>query len=75
MNNILLQASNDFGLTLFKLVIVLGICLAIFLVLRALMLWYWKIDKIVMNQEKQIEALNIIIVKLNSKIDDKHTTE
>jgi len=34
-----------------------GICLVVFLVLREVMMWYWKINKIIETQEKIIKVL------------------
>jgi hypothetical protein len=33
----------------------------VFFIMRVVMLWYWRIDTLVVNQEKQIELLNHII--------------
>ncbi|WP_152439724.1 hypothetical protein [Arcticibacter svalbardensis] len=38
----------------------LALCVGLFLVLRSLMLWYWKIDSIVRNQEMTNEILKSI---------------
>ncbi|MCZ8217689.1 MAG: hypothetical protein O9262_15705 [Cyclobacteriaceae bacterium] len=46
---------------LIMLIIGLAILLIIFLVLRGLTLWYWKIDTIVSNQAKQIKLLQEMI--------------
>jgi hypothetical protein len=47
-----------------SLLMIVGICLLIFLAIRAIMLWYWKIDTIVDNQETQIQLLNSILKRL-----------
>ncbi len=51
------------------------------------MLWYWKVDKIVANQQKQIELLSLVIKQQTIMIDglspiykkdlsnDKHSSE
>jgi len=38
-----------------------AIMLGIFLAIRAIVLWYWKIDTIVDNQQKQIVLLSQLI--------------
>lgn len=42
------------------LIVGLGICLAIFLVLRQFVLWYWKVETIIANQQEQTKALQAI---------------
>lgn len=44
---------NNLGESIVMLGVVFAILLGIFLVLRALALWYWKIDVIVRNLETQ----------------------
>lgn len=39
------------------LLVLLGISLGVFLLIRSIILWYWKIDKIVSNQQQQIILL------------------
>jgi hypothetical protein len=41
----------DFGSALITVLLTIGIGLAVFLALRALVLWYWKVDIIVNNLE------------------------
>jgi hypothetical protein len=50
-------------LMLFLLVI--AICIGVFLALRALMLWYWKVDRIVDNQQSQIKLLQELLHAVN----------
>lgn len=45
-------------------VVIAAIGLVLFLAVRAIMLWYWRIDSIIENQEKQIEALKAILKRL-----------
>lgn len=52
------------------LVIGLGVIIALFLILRELVMWYWKINKIVENQEQQTRALVRIIKHLESTSSD-----
>lgn len=47
------------------LIIAVLICIGIFLVLRAVVLWYWKIDRIVTNQEIQNRLLQEIVQSIN----------
>jgi len=56
------QVANDsfnFG-SLIGVFVGIGVVLLIFLVLRQLVLWYWKIDKIVAYQEQNIIALQSV---------------
>ena len=54
-SHIVLQANvNDNSLV--SGLIAIGICIAIFIVLREVVMWYWKINIIVANQERQIKA-------------------
>lgn len=39
----------------------LAITIGIFLAIRAIVLWYWKIDTIVENQQKQIQLLTQLV--------------
>jgi len=56
---IVLQASNDSSMSLLiEFLVGLLISLVIFLVIRSIVLWYWKIDVIVKNQEEQIRLLS-----------------
>lgn len=61
---LLLYVPNE-GLSLIELIIVLAIFIAIFLALRNVMLWYWKVNAIVKNQETIIELLRKIGDKNN----------
>jgi hypothetical protein len=42
---------------LLTLIIGIGLFLLVFLLIRSIMLWYWKIDKQLYNQEVQISLL------------------
>ncbi|GCC50111.1 hypothetical protein SanaruYs_03260 [Chryseotalea sanaruensis] len=60
MNNILLLGIG--GTEAFVMLLLgLAIIIIIFLVLRGLTLWYWKIDTIVSYQAKQIKLLQEIL--------------
>jgi cell division protein FtsB len=56
---------------LVTLAISLLICIGVFLLIRSLILWYWKIDAIVENQNKQLKELqkasNLIEQFINNK--------
>jgi hypothetical protein len=54
---------DSFTLIMISLV---GIALLIllFLILREFFCWYWKVNELIVLQNKQLEALNIIIEKL-----------
>ncbi len=53
---------NGVGLQeLFALVLIIGFCLMLFLALRAVVLWYWKINEIVNNQQQQIRLLTDLL--------------
>ncbi|NGM63555.1 hypothetical protein G5B30_16725 [Sphingobacterium sp. SGG-5] len=41
-----------------------------FLIFRAVMLWYWKVDRIVSNQEQQIATMSAILRKLEGWKDE-----
>jgi hypothetical protein len=52
---VLLQADGvEIIGTLIKIILVTLVFLGIFLIIRTLVLWYWKVDVIVRNQEEQI---------------------
>lgn len=48
-----LSSSTDLASTLIAVLFVLAICIGIFLLLRSIMLWYWKVYEIIENQEQQ----------------------
>ncbi len=43
----------------------LGIILVVFLILRNIMLWYWKVPDIVKNQQEQIRLLKKVVDEKN----------
>ncbi|MBL0741458.1 hypothetical protein [Chryseolinea lacunae] len=49
------------------LLIALAVLILLFLALRAIMLWYWKINKIVEIQQKQLNVLADIARSLRPK--------
>lgn len=65
MKILLQEAGNGFGSAMGAL-IAIGVSLLIFFVLRSVMLWYWKVDKIVENQQKQIQQMNTVIEAMSA---------
>jgi|GEM_PF-1027660 len=49
------------------------ILIGVFLALRTLMLWYWKIDKLLKNQQETNSLLRSIDEKLGKQL-EQHTT-
>lgn len=60
MNTILLQVANGRG-DFLSMIFAIVFFIAMFLIFRAVVLWYWKVDKIVEYQKKQIEQQQTII--------------
>jgi hypothetical protein len=52
-----LSEGAGIGAMLFTFIIFLAVLIGIFLLIRTLVLWYWKVDVIVKNQEQQINLL------------------
>jgi hypothetical protein len=54
--------------------VTIAFCLFLFLVLREVMLWYWKVNNVIQNQEKIIKLLEEQqAYRLDrSKAEDKH---
>lgn len=67
MNSSLLFLGGTGLQELVILIIAVLICIGIFLVLRAVVLWYWKIDRIVTNQEIQNRLLQEIVQSINKQ--------
>lgn len=66
MKPILLQVSvEEFIAFIFALVVAIGLFLAI----RGIVLWYWKVDTIVKNQEETNHLLRAMVRTLESKND------
>jgi hypothetical protein len=42
----------------FAFIFFIAVCLGIFLIIRSIMLWYWKVDVIVKNQDLHTELLH-----------------
>ncbi|GAB6039075.1 hypothetical protein JCM15519_36340 [Fundidesulfovibrio butyratiphilus] len=53
-----------FGYSFMNPLILLLIILVIFLVCREIVCWYWKLNKIVANQERQNQLLESILARL-----------
>ena len=66
---------SDSNFSLLPLLVWFAIAILVFLLIRSLALWYWKIDKLVENQEKQIQLLNEILLETASKSDKKNKQE
>ena len=69
MNTVFLFLAGVGFQELVAVFLTLGICILIFLTLRALMLWYWKINSIVENQEEQIKLLKELVSTLDTGVD------
>lgn len=65
------SSGGDYGYLLF----VLLICVLIFIVCRELLCWYWKINKMVSNQEEIIRLLRKIADESNAPVNDKKLGE
>jgi hypothetical protein len=50
------QVDGSAGIGAIGFLIGLGICLIVFLALRQVVLWYWKIETLIKNQEAQLKA-------------------
>lgn len=46
------------------LLFVIAIFVGIFLLLRSIVLWYWKVDEVIKNQQESNRLLGIIAAKL-----------
>lgn len=55
-----------FGYNFMNPLIFLLIILVVFLVCREIVCWYWKLNKIVANQERQNQLLESILERLGS---------
>lgn len=64
-----MMSTNEFLSGLMSFALVVMICGGLFLALRAVVLWYWKVDTIVANQEKQIHLLRALLEKLPKEKD------
>jgi hypothetical protein len=65
MKGFLLFLGNVGFQELIVFLIIIAICICIFLALRALVLWYWKVDRIVTNQEIQNRLLQDLVQSIN----------
>jgi hypothetical protein len=70
MNNLTLIPAFFSGQDMIVVLVSMGFLLLIFLALRAILLWYWKVDIIVKNQEEQIRLLNELLIQTikNNKV-------
>lgn len=55
-----LSEGADIGSLIFGVIITFIICIVIFLIIRSILLWYWKVDVILKNQEQQTALLKQI---------------
>ena len=56
---------DDTGSIVIGFLIALVISIVIFLIIRGILLWYWKIDVIVKNLEEQTSSLKLLYQKQN----------
>jgi hypothetical protein len=63
------------GLVIFYIILSLFIFLIIFLLIREIMCWYWKINISVQNQESIIKLLTEINTKLENAKTEKTISE
>jgi hypothetical protein len=70
MNNLTLIPAFFSRQDMIVVLVSMGFLLLIFLALRAILLWYWKVDIIVKNQEEQIRLLNELLIQTikNNKV-------
>lgn len=61
MKTITLQVVQDYAAPLLISLAVIAVFILLFLFLRAIILWYWRIDTIIENQEKQINLLTQLL--------------
>ena len=55
LNLIIAQSSSgEFFSTLIPVLLVMAVMFGVFLIIRELVLWYWKVNTIVNNQEAQL---------------------
>lgn len=50
-----------FGIGSTEWVVIVVLSILLFVAIRSLMLWYWKIDTIVTNQQRQIKLLQDLL--------------
>ena len=55
-------------------ILFLAVPTLLFLILRSVMLWYWKIDTLVNNQQKQIKLLSDLLVALKPQVKSEKIT-
>ncbi|HTH83417.1 MAG TPA: hypothetical protein VL490_10805 [Mucilaginibacter sp.] len=54
-----IDSSTSFSYSLFIVAIITAFFLGVFLLIRSIMLWYWKVDVIVNNQIEQNRLLSV----------------
>ena len=65
--NLLFAAWNPMIDNAFYVFMTLILIVVIFLIFRGILLWYWKINTIVINQDKQTELLEKIVTLLENE--------
>jgi len=74
MNTILTYLTGiGFQEVMLTIIFSVGFLLLVFLALRAILLWYWKVTVVVKNQQQQIILLQDILLTLKNSI--KKTTD
>jgi len=67
MNTIFLADVNTVAPYIMMFLWTLAIMFGIFMLIRFILLWYWRINTIVSNQEEQIMLLQQIVNELRNK--------
>jgi hypothetical protein len=68
MKLILAQASGSgFGPAVIAFIVIIIVSIIVFLALRQFVLWYWKVDKIIQNQEMQNSLLEQLVWRLKER--------
>ena len=66
-------ASSDGGFGFMTIVLVVVLIVAVFLLCREIVCWYWKINKVIANQEEIIRLLKKIAGEGNSTTSSNQT--
>ena len=61
------SASGVFDGALIRVLISFLFALVVFLIIRGVMLWYWRVNDIIKRQDTQIELLQAIVRKLEER--------
>lgn len=71
MKNLSILLSGDFATSIFGILVVLGVAIVIFLALRSVALWYWKIETIISELKMINKNLTIMIEKEDGQKEKK----